>query len=217
MKEYSIPMALFDLLPVFFFLAGTWTIAADMKQKMTLPAKILFVGGSGLVFLAGLLKALYKLIYSLGLGDPAWMSGQFFYNQALGFLLAGIGLTLAVMRLDKASGPKGGSGAGSASGSGSGKLYSFVPIPVMALVGIMVAGLAALDASLCYLAAKLKKHNALILFIVSFFLCLGMGYLSSRNFEKSSMNWIAEGVNAAGQFAFLAGCRILHGAGLSEL
>ena len=217
MKEFSIPMALFDLLPVFFFLAGTWTIAADMKQKMTLPAKILFVGGSGLVFLAGLLKALYKLIYSLGLGDPAWMSGQFFYNQALGFLLAGIGLTLAVMRLDKASGPKGGSGAGSASGSGSGKLYSFVPIPVMALVGIMVAGLAALDASLCYLAAKLKKHSALILFIVSFFLCLGMGYLSSRNFEKSSMNWIAEGVNAAGQFAFLAGCRILHGAGLSEL
>ena len=217
MKEYSIHMALFDLLPVFFFLAGTWTVAADMKQKMTLPAKILFVGGSGLVFLAGLLKALYKLIYSLGLGDPAWMNGQFFYNQALGFLLAGIGLTLAVMRLDKASGPKGGSGAGSASGSGSGKLYSFVPIPVMALVGIMVAGLAALDASLCYLAAKLKKHSALILFIVSFFLCLGMGYLSSRNFEKSSMNWIAEGVNAAGQFAFLAGCRILHGAGLSEL
>lgn len=213
MKEYSIPMALFDLLPVFFFLAGTWTIAADMKQKMTLPAKILFVGGSGLVFLAGLLKALYKLIYSLGLGDPAWMSGQFFYNQALGFLLAGIGLTLAVMRLDKVSSSKGGSG----SGSGSGKLYSFVPIPVMALVGIMVAGLAALDASLCYLAAKLKKHSALILFIVSFFLCLGMGYLSSRNFEKSSMNWIAEGVNAAGQFAFLAGCRILHGAGLSEL
>ena len=233
MKEYSIPMALFDLLPVFFFLAGTWTVAADMKQKMTLPAKILFVGGSGLVFLAGLLKALYKLIYSLGLGDPAWMSGQFFYNQALGFLLAGIGLTLAVMRLDKVSGPKGGSGSGSSSGgskaygSGSGKLYSFVPIPVMALVGIMVAGLAALDASLCYLAAKLKKHSALILklkkhsalilFIVSFFLCLGMGYLSSRNFEKSSMNWIAEGVNAAGQFAFLAGCRILHKAGLSEL
>lgn len=213
MKEFSIPMALFDLLPVFFFMAGTWTIASDMRQKMTLLTKILYVGGSGLVFLAGLLKALYKLIYSLGLGDPAWMSGQFFYNQALGFLLAGIGLTLAVIRLDKVSSSKGGSG----SGSGSGKLYSFVPIPVMALVGIMVAGLAALDASLCYLAAKLKKHSALILFIVSFFLCLGMGYLSSRNFEKSSMNWIAEGVNAAGQFAFLAGCRILHGAGLSEL
>ena len=221
MKEYSIPMALFDMLPVIFFMVGTTTIAADMRQKMTLPSKILFVGGSWIVGAAGLLKALYKLVFSTGMGDPAWMSGQFFYNQALGFLLAGIGLTLAVTRLDKAQAGGAGSGGsgsgGSKGGSGSGKLYSVVPIPVMALVGIMVAGLAALDASLCFLAARLKKRSALVLFIVSFFMCLGMGYLSSRSFEKASMNWIAEGVNAVGQLAFLAGCRILHGAGLDKL
>jgi hypothetical protein len=211
MKEYSIPMALFDLLPVVFFVAGTMTVAGDMKHKMTLPSRILFVGGSWIAGAAGLLKALYKLIYSLGLGDPAWMSGQFFYNQAFGFLLAGVGLTMAVTRPDKA---QGGTGSG---GSDSGKLYSVVPIPIMALVGIMVAGLAALDASLCFLAAKLKKRSALVLFIFSFFMCLGMGYLSSRNFEKASMNWIAEGVNAVGQFAFLAGCNILHEAGLGDL
>ena len=226
MKEYSIPMAVFDLLPVVFFIAGTMTIAGDMKQKMTLPSRILFVGGSWIVGAAGLLKALYKLAYSTGLGDPAWMSRQFFYNQAFGFLLAGVGLTLAVTRLDKAQvGGADSSGSGSnsdgadsgSSGSGSGKLYSIVPIPVMALVGMMVAGLAALDASLCFLAAKLKKRSALVLFIVSFFLCLGMGYLSSKNFEKASMNWIAEGVNAVGQLAFLAGCGILHEAGLDKL
>ena len=209
MKEYSIPMALFDLLPVVFFIAGTMTIAGDMKHKMTLPARVLFEGGSWIVCAAGILKALYKLIYSLGLGDLTWMSGQFFYNQAFGFLLAGVGLTLAVTQLDKS---QGGSGSG-----GSGKLHSIVPIPIMALVGIMVAGLAALDASLCFLAARLKKRNALVLFIFSFFMCLGMGYLSSRNFEKASMNWIAEGVNAVGQFAFLAGCNILHEAGLDKL
>lgn len=226
MKEYSIPMAVFDLLPVVFFIAGTMTIAGDMKQKMTLPAKILFVGGSWIVCAAGFLKALYKLIYSLSRGDLTWMSGQFFYNQAFGFLLAGVGLTLAVTRLDKAQGGGAGSGgsgsnsdgAGSgSSGSGSGKLYSIVPIPIMALVGMMVAGLAALDASLCFLAAKLKKRSALVLFIVSFFLCLGMGYLSSKNFEKASLNWIAEGINAVGQLAFLAGCGILHEAGLDKL
>ena len=214
MKEYSIPMAIFDMLPVVFFIVGTMTIASDLKHRMTLPSRILFVGGSWIVCAAGLLKALYKLIYSLGLGDPAWMSGQFFYNQAFGFLLAGVGLTLAVTRLDKA---QGGSASGGARGAGSGKLYSIVPIPIMALVGIMVAGLAALDASLCFLAARLKKRSALVLFIVSFFMCLGMGYLSSRSFEKASMNWIAEGVNAVGQLAFLAGCRILHGAGLDKL
>ena len=226
MKEYSIPMAVFDLLPVVFFIAGTMTIAGDMKQKMTLPSRILFVGGSWIVGAAGLLKALYKLAYSTGLGDPAWMSRQFFYNQAFGFLLAGVGLTLAVTRLDKAQvGGADSSGSGSnsdgagsgSSGLGSGKLYSIVPIPIMALVGMMVAGLAALDASLCFLAAKLKKRSALVLFIVSFFLCLGMGYLSSKNFEKASMNWIAEGINAVGQLAFLTGCGILHEAGLDKL
>ncbi len=46
MKEYSIPMAVFDLLPVVFFIAGTMTIAGDMKHKMTLPARVLFEGGS---------------------------------------------------------------------------------------------------------------------------------------------------------------------------
>ena len=120
MKEYSIPMALFDMLPVIFFMTGTTTIAADMRQKMTLPSKILFVGGSWIVGAAGLLKALYKLVFSTGMGDPAWMSGQFFYNQAFGFLLAGIGLTLAVTWLDKAQPGGAGSGGSGSGGSGSG-------------------------------------------------------------------------------------------------
>ena len=42
MKEFSIPMALFDLLPVIFFMAGFLTIAADMRRKSSLPAGILF-------------------------------------------------------------------------------------------------------------------------------------------------------------------------------
>jgi len=199
MKEFSIPMALFDLLPVFCFLTGALIITAGMRRKMTLPCRILFEGGSGLVFAAGLLKALYKLICALGLGDIAWMSRQFFFNQALGFLLAGLGLTLTVTRQGRAR-----------KGADAEKVCSILPIPVMGLVGIMVAGLAALDASLCFLAAGKRKRSALVLFIFSFFMCLGMGYLSSRSFEKASMNWIAEGVNAAGQMAFLAGCLILH-------
>ncbi len=206
MKKFSIPMALFDLLPVFFFMAGALTIAADTRQKMTLTARILFGGGSSMVFAAGLFKALYKLVYSLGLGEAAWMSGQFFYNQAFGFLLAGLGLTLAVTRP-----------GGFRTSGGPDRVYSFLPVPVMGLVGMIVVGLAALDASLCFLAARLKKRSALFLFVFSFFMCLGMGYLSSKDFDKASMNWIAEGVNAAGQLSFLAGCRILHKAGLKKL
>ena len=36
-----------------------------------------------------------------------------------------------------------------------------------------------------------------------------MGYLSSRDFTKASMNWIAEAVNVVGQGALLLGAKNL--------
>lgn len=215
MKEFTIPMALVDLLPVLFFCLGARELAADLKRKTDRPAKIFFVAGTWIVCAAGLLKALYKMIYALGIGDPIWMSEQFFQNQSFGFLLAGIGLTLAVTGFDKKR-SEGEKDSGYDSDHEN-KEYSFAVLPTMALVGFMVVGLAALDASLCYLAAKMKKRSALVLFIVNFFLSLGMGYLSSKNFDKASMNWIAQGINAVGQLAFFMGCHILHRAGLEKL
>lgn len=124
-------------------------------------------------------------------------------------------MTLAVTGFDKKR-----SAGAKDSGSGSdleNRDHSFAVLPTMALVGLMVVGLAVLDASLCYLAAKMKKRSAMVLFIVNFFLSLGMGYLSSKNFDKSSLNWIAQGINTAGQLAFFMGCHILHRAGLEKL
>ena len=208
-------MALVDLLPVLFFCLGARELAADLKRKTDRPAKIFFIAGTWIVCVAGLLKALYKMIYALGMGNPVWMSEQFFHNQSFGFLLAGIGLTLAVTGFDKKRN-KGAKDSGNDSDKEN-KAYSFALLPTMALVGLMVVGLAALDASLCYLAAKMKKRSAMVLFIANFFLSLGMGYLSSKNFDKASLNWIAQGINVAGQLAFFMGCHILHRAGLEKL
>ena len=149
-----------------------------------------------MVTAAGALKATYKLLYVLNIADIAWMSEQMFPNQAFGFLLAGIGLTIGVTSL---------------------KGKTLAVFPTMALVGIMIIGLAAMDASLCSLASKLKKRSALVCFIVSFFLILGMGYLSSNDFTHASMNWIAQGVNIAGQLLLYIGCHQLHNAGLADL
>lgn len=56
-----------------------------------------------------------------------------------------------------------------------------------------------------------------ILFVIAFFGMLCMGYLSSRDFDKASMNWIAEAVNIIAQGSFLAGVVLTHKAGLAEL
>ena len=132
---------------------------------------------------------------ALGVGDFLWMSKQFFSNQSLGFLLAGLGLMLHVLKKERT--------------------YGF--LPTMALVGIMVVGLCALDAGLCFQASKLKKRNALLCFILSFFLCLGMGYLSSKDFDKAFMNWIAQFINVFGQGLYFTGIRILDKAGLKDV
>ena len=195
MKEFSVPMALVDYIPVIFFLMATGILIKDLRAKMNKVAFYLFSAGTGMVGAAGFLKATYKLLYALNVGDFAWMSEQFFSNQSLGFLLAGIGLMIFVL------------------GKGN-RAYSF--LPTMALVGIMVVGLAAMDAGLCFIANRMKKRNALICFIVSFFLCLGMGYLSTKSFDKAYMNWIAQLVNVCGQGLLYLGVDILHKAGLKD-
>ena len=167
MKEFSIPMALFDYIPVVLFFLGTDMVARDLKHAMNSFTHTAFRAGTLLVVLAGALKATYKLLYAAGVGDFVWMSNQFFSNQAFGFLIAGIALTLFTSR-------------------SKGVVHAF--LPTMALVGIMVVGLGAMNASLANIASKMKKKSAMGCFIVSFFLCMCMGYLSSRNFEQAYMN-----------------------------
>ena len=72
-------------------------------------------------------------------------------------------------------------------------------------------------AVLCILSVKLKKPALIAIFALSFVCSLGMGYLSSQDFAEASMNWIAEGVNVAGQGSLLIGVLLLHKKGLAQL
>lgn len=189
MKEFSVPMALVDYIPVAFFAMGSLIIAKDLKDRMSKLTYALFSGGATLIVFAGFFKATYKLLYASGVGDFLWMSNQFFSNQSLGFLLAGIGLTLYAVKPGN-------------------RTYAF--LPTMALVGFMVIGAAGMDASLAYIANKAKKKNAMVSFIVSFFLTMMMGYLSSRDFDKAFMNWVAQFVNIFAQGLYYLGAKILH-------
>ena len=79
----------------------------------------------------------------------------------------------------------------------------------MALVGIMVAGVALTNFSLCAIAAKKGKKKAIPFFILAFVFCLCMGYLSSKDFTQSYMNWAAELVNTLGQLFLYIGAQKL--------
>ena len=66
MKEFSIPMALVDYIPVILFELSAVTIGRDLKERMSKAAWLTFMSGTGMVTAAGFLKATYKLLYALG-------------------------------------------------------------------------------------------------------------------------------------------------------
>lgn len=194
MGEFTVAMALVDLIPVILFVLAVRIILLDTFSKMGTFSKILYCAGVFLVAAAGTIKALYKLFAALGTVVP-WMTNQFFANQSLGFLLAGIGMLTFAIKVKK-------------------KVYGF--IPTMGLVGIMVGGLAILNGGYCVLCAKLGKKKYMILFILSLVFCMMMGYLSSRDFTQAYMNWVAQSINIVVQALLLVGCMGLHNAGLKD-
>lgn len=197
MKEFSVSMALVDFIPVILYLIAAVILQRDLYTRMNKGPFALFCCGTINVVLAGALKALHKLLYAAGVCDFHVLSAMFMPLQGLGQLFAGLAMLAYVFRKQK-----------------KGAMLAAAVPPVyngtFVFVGMMVAGLAGLDAGLCVLAARMKKHKAIPLFILSFIMALGMGYLSSRDFDRASMNWIAEGVNAVGQAGLLAGTWILH-------
>lgn len=203
MKDFSVSMALVDYIPVIFFAAAAVILMRDLYNKMSKGAFALFAAGTINVTAAGALKATYKLLYAAGICDFEALNAMFFPVQSIGFLLAGIGV-IAMLCHKQTKAP----------------LLAVAP-PVFKgtflFVGLMVLGLGLMDAALCILSAKLKKPWLIAIFVLSFVCSLGMGYLSSKDFEKASMNWIAEGVNLVGQGTFLLGAILLHKSGLSEL
>lgn len=193
-KEFSVPMAIVDYVPVIMFGIACFILIKSFTKNMNKAQFALFACGTIDVFIAGFLKATYKLLYATNVCDFEALNNIFFPVQSIGFLLAGVGMIWYVLK-DK-------------------KVYTLAVPPVFSgtfvFVGFMCGGLLLLDVALCIIAKRMKKPWLMALFIVSFVCSLCMGYLSSKDFAQASMNWIAEGVNVLGQGLLLTGVLILN-------
>lgn len=197
MPDFSVGMALFDYIPVIFFAIGAIILIGDLYNKMSKIVFAIFASGVMNVMLAGFFKATWKLLVACGVSGFDKLDAMFFPVQTLGFLFAGVAVIMMLASKKKAH-------------------LAMEPLTLICIIG-MVGGLGCLDMGLCILAKKLKKPALIAIFALSFVCCLGMGYLSSKDFDQASMNWIAEFVNFFGQGLFLLGAWMLHKAGLAEL
>lgn len=189
MKEFSVAMALVDFIPVILFLWGAVLLQRTLYDKMTKGQFALFAAGTVNVVMAGTCKALYKLLYGAGICDFQAFNSLFFPVQSLGFLLAGLGVILMVLKKQDTF-----------------VLRSVAPVVfsgTFMFVAMMCLGLGCMDIGLCVQAKRDRRNKAIPFFIISFLVSLCMGYLSSKNFDKAIFNWISEGVNTLGQTAFL--------------
>ena len=98
MYNFSIPMALMDYLPVIFFGVAALVLQKDLYHKMSRTAYGLFAAGTIDVFVAGFLKATWKLLYAAGICDFEILNHMMMPLQSVGFLLAGVGLILMLRK-----------------------------------------------------------------------------------------------------------------------
>ena len=201
MYDFSLPMALTDFIPVALFSVSGVLMQRDLYNKMPKYAFACFAAGTINIFMAGFLKALWKLLYALNVCDFHVLNTMFLPTQSLGFLLAGLGILIMMGQRKQAA------------------LAVAPPLfsGTFLFVGMMVLGLGAICGSLATLAVRMKKKALVPVFFLCFRCYMSMGYLSSRDSASVAINWIEQGVNTLGQILLLWGVYALHKAGLREL
>ena len=199
MYNFTIPMALMDYIPVFFFGVAAALLQRDLYNKMGRGAFALFAAGTVNIFAAGFLKATWKLLYAAGICDFQALNTMFLPVQSIGFLLAGLGIVLMLGRR---------------------KTYLLAAPPVFSgsviFIMMMVLGLGSICTVLSILAVKLKKKAAVLLFVLAFLASMGMGAMAGQDVTQAWVNWVEQGINCVGQGLLMWGVIALHKAGLKE-
>lgn len=192
----GIVLAFYDYIPVVLYLVGAIILLRKMYHYMSKGAFAVFSAGAIFVFIAGVFKATWKVLYNLGICDFVALNNCFFPMQTVGWVLLAAGI-IAMLCFKQGNQVK--------------KIYSLFPVtlvvPVlssnMIFVVLMVLGVAILYGGLAFISFKKKNLVSFLCYIIAFIFIMTMGYLSSRDFTEDIYNLIAELVNTIGQGLFL--------------
>jgi len=195
-ETYPLALALFDFVPVAFFLIGAIFLVRISMHLCGLHCGRLAILGSLLIFLGGFLKAIWKLLFTIGVGDFQLLSESQFPLVAPGFLI----LLIAVIMMAR-------SDRETRSNKPSPMLLMATwKIPfliVMTLTSMGVQGI------LTYVSFQRNAKLAAIGFIVAFLGLVGMGALASGE-QTLARQWIEQSVNTVGQLGFMVGSILFH-------
>lgn len=186
-----LPLALFDFAPIIFFLIGAIYLVRIAARICGMRCRRLAIIGSLLIFLGGFLKALWKMLFTTGVGDYQLMSEIQFALVAPGFVLFLI-VVIWIARSESLVEKK-----------------KEVLIPAIAawkipLLIVMTLASMGVMGILTYIAFRHKAILAAAGFIVAFLCLVGMGAMASGE-QTLSRQWIEQSINSLGQLGFMIG------------
>lgn len=190
-EQVSIPLALFDFVPVIFGALGAFIVA---RRTGWIPAYV----GAALIFAGGLSKATWKLLAASGMADIPRLADSLFPLMGCGFLLLAVAawgarsVPIAVLLVGLA-------GVG-------------VVAPAIApwyLIAVIL-GSTALYGALARDAWRVRDVRTVSLLAVCLAAAYTLGPLAGRE-QTLSLQWIEQSINAVGQAAFaLAAWRLMR-------
>lgn len=195
-ENYSVPMALMDMLPNIAFLVGVYfLVKLAMRERGSKCGRMLMLG-SLLVFLGGALKATWKLLVATNTADVLFLKESQFVFAAIGF--TGMLVSIIILAKQKVS----------PTSDKAGPLLAMAAWKIPFLAVMTLASLGA-QGILVYLSFRRGIRIAAVFFIIAVLCMLGMAGMASGE-QTVTRQWIEQSVNLAGQSAFAAGGFFLY-------
>lgn len=190
-ENHTIGLSLLDCVPNLAFLFSSLFLICWTRKSGNRFGILTMTIGAFLVLMGGTTKAIWKLIYTLGIKDIELLGEAQFILLAPGFLL----MFLSALSMAKRS-------------SGPRKLSAIAvwKVPLLAVMTISNLGLLV---TLGYIAYRQSKKAAVIFFGISLACMLVMAGMATAD-QSIMQQWIEEIVNSLGQIAFAFGSFQIH-------
>ncbi|MBR1553806.1 MAG: hypothetical protein IJ644_00245 [Oscillospiraceae bacterium] len=200
MIEWNLPLALLDIVPVVLFFLGCIELMKVFYPRMTQAQYTMFSAGGTMIFLAGMMKAVWKLLFVLGICDYSMLSDAFFPIQSTGFVLTAVSMAGI---------------AGKKKVTSAEKSFSALPaVPIvetkLPFIILTFMGTTVFYGTLTILSFRRKAKLTGLFFIGAYVFNMIQVFLAMKFDNSSLMNWMAEFVSSLAQACMFSGAISLH-------
>lgn len=207
-SDFTLGLALYDFLPVVLTGVAVWYLARLVMARGVPNGGLAFVG-AGLVFAAGLSKAMWKLNVTLTGQDLTWLANLLFPLMAPGFVLIGVGIWAVERQLRGKQAPPW-IWAATVAAIVAVYVLAFVRIVdpqiergwFMPMMGMASVGNIGLTVLLIVLSLRYSKWGLAILFVINLAMVFVLIPIAQIEPKTISLHWIEQTITSGGAAAF---------------